>query len=222
MSGMNKADLQAVLRRAAWQLERRSAELNDLDARTGDGDMGSTLASISKALCDEIEDLPEELGECFGGVVRVIGATSGSSLSAVAMTGFHRMAAETKGRTTVPWPALGGLLQLAVKSMQERSGADLGDKSVIDGLMSVAEAVSEETDPTIMAALADAAVTRSLDTFRDRPSRIGRARLAPRQGIGQDDPGMVALKRVIEAIRRSDDGPSADSVMRAKAGSTSP
>jgi hypothetical protein len=53
--------------------------------------------------------------------------------------------------------------------------------------------------------LADGAVSRTLDEFRGKPSRIGRARLAPQQGIGQDDPGMVALKRIIEAIRSTDD-----------------
>jgi len=34
---------------------------------------------------------------------------------------------------------------------------------------------ARESDPSIMAALADGAVTRSLDEFRGKPSRIGRA-----------------------------------------------
>ena len=221
MSGLTSEILQAVLMRAARRLERRMDELNDLDAKIGDGDMGSTLASISRALLGEIENLPEDLGDCFSRVVRVIGGTSGSSLSAVAMMGFHRMAVETKGQTMIPWPDLGGLLKSAVNAMQERSGANLGDKSIIDGLMSVADAISRESDSTIMAALASGAAHRALDEFRERPTKVGRARLAPQKGVGQDDPGMVALKVIIEAIRDRGDTVRIDFANQAKTGSAS-
>ncbi len=207
--GITGRVLQGVILRAAWKLEACSAELNDLDAKLGDGDMGTTLATISRALRPEMASFPDDIGDCLSRVVRVIGRTSGSSLSAVVMTGVHRAAKATRGRTSIPWPELAGLIDLALDAMQERGGAKLGDKSVLDGLTAIAGAIAKETDHTLYASVADAAVARALAEYRDKPSRIGRARLAGERSIGQDDPGMVALKRIIEAIRSNDNDATA-------------
>ena len=39
-----------------------------------------------------------------------------------------------------------------------------------------------------------------LDAFRDRPNRVGRARMFADKTIGLDDPGMVALQRMVESL----------------------
>jgi len=220
--GVTSRVLQDVIVRVTWILEACSAELNDLDAKLGDGDMGTTLATISRALRPEMESLPDDIGECLSRVVRVIGRTSGSSLSAVVMTGFHRAARATRGETSIPWAELAELISLAVNAMQERGGAKLGDKSVLDGLAAIANALAEEADPNAFAAVAVEAVTRAIAGYRDKPSRIGRARLAPQQGIGQDDPGMVALKRIIEAIRSMDESLAVNFQRQVSADNVSP
>jgi dihydroxyacetone kinase len=205
MQGITGRVLQAVIVRVTRKLEACSAELNDLDAKLGDGDMGTTLATISRALRPEMESLPDDIGGSLSRVVRVIGRTSGSSLSAVMMTGLHRAAKATKDQTEVPWSELALLIELGLDAMQERGGAKLGDKSVLDGLAAIAAAIAKEADHTVYASVAEAAVAHAIAEYRDKPSRIGRARLAGDRSIGQDDPGMVALKRIIEAIRSTDD-----------------
>lgn len=207
--GLTVGVLQGVIRHAACRLAACTAELNGLDAKLGDGDMGTTLATISRALEPEIERLPNDIGESLGRVVRVIGRTSGSSLGAVMMTGLQRVARETRGRSELPWRELAGLIELALAAMQERGGARLGDKSLLDGLAAVAAALAEEPDPAAFAAAAEAAVERTIARYRDKPCRIGRARLAGERSIGEDDPGMVALIRVVEAIRTSGDASQA-------------
>ena len=210
MSGLTGEVLQNVLRRATATLQQRADELDEFDAKTGDGDMGATLASISLALTDQIEAFPDDLGDCFAKVVAVIGATSGSSLSAVAMMGFHRLALETRGQSSIAWSELGGLLAKAVASMQQRSGTRAGDKTVIDSLAEIAAAISRESDPATIAALADDAAGRSLETFKEKPSRIGRARLAQESGVGEYDAGMRAVAVVTQAIRSSSSGPPSE------------
>lgn len=193
--------LRDAILRACDRLEACSAELNELDAKLGDGDMGTTLATLARALRPELATPPDDVGECLARVVSVIGRTSGSSLSAVLMTGLHRAARETRGLTAVPWPRLASLIELALDAMSERGGAKLGDKSVLDGLAAIAEALAGESDHAAFADAADRAVSTALAAFRDKPSKIGRARLGADHGVGHDDPGMAALKRVTEAIR---------------------
>jgi len=220
--GTTNQILQDVIVRVTRQLEACSNELNDLDAKLGDGDMGTTLATISRALRPEMENLPDDIGACLSRVVRVIGRTSGSSLSAVVMTGFHRVAKATRGQASIPWPELAELIELGVNAMQERGGAKLGDKSVLDGLAAIAKALAKEIDHTAFASVAEAAVAQAIAEYRDKPSRIGRARLAGDRSIGQDDPGMVALMRIIEAIRSTDHTSAVDFRIQMKAGNVSP
>jgi dihydroxyacetone kinase-like protein len=40
-----------------------------------------------------------------------------------------------------------------------------------------------------------------LNTYRDRPSKLGRARMFGDKSIGLDDPGMLALRRVVDALK---------------------
>jgi dihydroxyacetone kinase-like protein len=39
-----------------------------------------------------------------------------------------------------------------------------------------------------------------LDVFRQLPNRIGRARMFADRSIGLDDPGMVAVRRMAQAL----------------------
>ncbi|WP_192871708.1 DAK2 domain-containing protein [Variovorax sp. JS1663] len=49
-------------------------------------------------------------------------------------------------------------------------------------------------------ALGDDASCAALAAFRDKPNRIGRARMFAEKSIGMDDPGMVALQRMVESL----------------------
>lgn len=206
--GVTSGVLRAAVVRICDRLEACKAELNDLDARLGDGDLGTTLASIARALRTEAAAFPDDVGDALNRMVAVIAATSGSSFSAVAMTGLHRVAQAVKGREAVPWADIPGLLVLARDSMSARGGARVGDKSVIDGLTAVADAVARERDHARYAAAADTAMAGSLAAFRDSPCKVGRARLAASRSVGQDDPGMVALKRIVEALSSAPIGES--------------
>jgi len=43
-------------------------------------------------------------------------------------------------------------------------------------------------------------VDEALDAFRDKPNQIGRARIFAERTIGLDDPGMFALKVMVDAL----------------------
>ena len=206
--GITTEVLRRVVLCACDSLEACAPELNSLDAHLGDGDLGTSLAAIARGIRAKSDNFPQDdVGAFLGQIVAVIGATSGSSFSAVAMTGLHRVAGETKGRADVPWAELSDLLKLGLDAMRTRGGAKLGDKTVLDGLAAIAAALSQQSDSTAFSASADEALRLSLEEFRGKQSRIGRARLSGERSIGHDDPGMVALKRVVEGLA-SPEGPS--------------
>lgn len=97
------------------------------------------------------------------------------------------------------FPAVTGL-ESALGAMQLRSRAQFGDKTILDGLRAVIEACRSAADMDDLGTRA-ATAARAVAAYRDKPSQIGRARLAEGRGIGLDDPGMVALANAIEVAR---------------------
>jgi dihydroxyacetone kinase-like protein len=85
--------------------------------------------------------------------------------------------------------------------MSQRSGGKLGDKTVLDALESVRAATEGLQDPAALVVAADQAIAAALDRFRDQSSRQGRARIFADRSVGKDDPGMVAFKRITEALK---------------------
>lgn len=199
MTQLTTQDLRQALVGICARLTDCTEELNTLDAVLGDADLGGTLSSIAKSVQTEIETLPDDLGEALLRVVKAISRTSGSSFSGVMMAGVMRAGMTLRGRDAIKAEELPDLLRLSLATMSERGGAKLGDKSVLDGLAAIATALDGKSEN--LAAEADRAVAGALDAFRDQPSKIGRARLAGERSIGRDDPGTVALKRMIEGIR---------------------
>ena len=54
-----------------------------------------------------------------------------------------------------------------------------------------------------MLSAANRAADEALRSFRDRPSRLGRARMFGDKSIGLDDPGMLAFRRVLDGLATS-------------------
>jgi len=95
---------------------------------------------------------------------------------------------------------LATLLGEVVATLSARGGANLGDKTVLDALQAVHLAMADASEEEDLRRIAIDAVGEALDAFRDKPNRIGRARMFADKTIGMDDPGMVALKRMVESI----------------------
>jgi phosphoenolpyruvate---glycerone phosphotransferase subunit DhaL len=107
---------------------------------------------------------------------------------------------ETRGRTELPWSELGDLLAKVRDVMMARGEAALGDKTVVDILDAVANSIAGLTDPAKVRTAAREAARRTLDLFRGKPNRLGRARMFGEKSIGLDDPGMLAFSRILDRL----------------------
>jgi dihydroxyacetone kinase-like protein len=96
--------------------------------------------------------------------------------------------------------ALPELLSHAVQKLSARGGASLGDKTMIDALHAIAQALARAQPQDDLAAVARNAAAIAIEEFRDKPNRIGRARMFAEKSIGMDDPGMVAVLRMAESL----------------------
>nr|WP_283399507.1 DAK2 domain-containing protein [Burkholderia multivorans] len=124
---------------------------------------------------------------------------SGSSFGTLLGVAFVASAKFTAGQASIDAAQMPELLEAVLDALIARGGASLGDKTVLDTLDAVRIAVSGKDDAAAQYEAATQAVDATLDAFRARTNKIGRARMFAERSIGMDDPGMVAFAHLLHA-----------------------
>jgi len=201
VGGLTSESLGHGLTRICAALETCADELNTADGKLGDGDLGVTMQRGARGVQATLHTLPADVGmalmTCAQAFVKISGSTYGTLLA----TGLMSAAKACKGRETVPWAEMSSLVAGAVAAMQQRGKGALGDKTVLDALDAVRAATAGLDTPEKILVAAQAAIDRTMGDFRGKPSRQGRARMFGEKSIGLDDPGMLALRRMLDALK---------------------
>ncbi|MBB1251070.1 dihydroxyacetone kinase subunit DhaK [Rhizobium sp. G21] len=169
-------------------------DLNALDARSGDGDTGSTLAGAAKALVSAMDRLPlSDHTQLLRAIGLELSQTMGGS-SGVLLAIFFAAAGDGASSGLPLREALkAGLLR-----MQEIGGARVGDRTMIDALAPALDALEQGFAPAAEAARAGANHTATLVK-----AKAGRAAyINARQLLGHADPGAEAVARLFEYLAR--------------------
>ena len=186
--------------RIATAVPALERELNEADSKLGDGDTGGMLARVILAIEAAAPADGDEVGATLSGYAKATVGATGSSLGTLIATALMIAARKTKGRSEVPWLELSEILGEARDAMAARGGANLGDKTVLDALDAVSRSIAGCDQAGVIHAASLTAAKATLEQYRDRPNKIGRARMFADASRGLDDPGMLAMVRVIEAI----------------------
>ena len=192
--------VRAAISRLALAMERDFEMLNAADGALGDGDLGVTMTRGMRAISEMADDLPDDLGQTLLQCAQAFTKASGSSYGTLLATGLMTMAKEVKGETEVPASRISPLVAAARDKMQARGKAELGGKTVLDSLDVVAQATDGAEDPSEVADAAALAVSDALVAFRGKRATVGRARIFGEKSEGMDDPGMLAMERIVKAL----------------------
>jgi len=169
-----------------------TADLNALDAKSGDGDTGSTLATASRALIGSLDRLPlADMTQLYRAIGLELSQTMGGS-SGILLAIFFAAAgdASSSGRGII------GALNAGLERVQEIGGAQVGDRTLIDALRPALDALPEG-----MAAAASAARLGANFTATIVQAKAGRATyISPDQLRGHNDPGAEAVARLFEQL----------------------
>lgn len=186
------AETSAFLERCCTILINAEAELNALDAKSGDGDTGSTLATASRALIGSLDRLPlADPTQLYRALGQELSQTMGGS-SGVLLAIFFAAAgdASANGANIV------GALSAGLDRVRQVGGASPGDRTMIDALHPALEAL-----PDGLAAAATAARKGADDTARITKAKAGRATYISEEKLaGHNDPGAEAVAKLLEQI----------------------
>ena len=199
-SGFTAATLADALCRIAQRMESSADDLNALDGKLGDGDLGVTMSRGSAHVLEALPGFSDDVGQALLACAQAFTKESGSSFGTLLASGLMSAAKATKGRTTVPWSEVSSLLTGAFNTMAARGKASLGDKTVLDVLDAAARATEGLNDSSAIAQAALTATQETMDRLRGKPAQIGRARIFGDRSIGLDDPGMVVFRTMLQAL----------------------
>ncbi|MFP9139264.1 DAK2 domain-containing protein [Devosia sp. XGJD_8] len=175
-------------------------QLNAADAKLGDGDTGTMLARlIGSFAAVDLQNAPD-LGAGFMALAKTGAASTGSSLGTLIVTAMMTAGKASAGQDAIEWNGLSQILLAVRDAAMARGKAELGAKTIIDGLDALARAIAGKDDPAAVAAAAREAMNQALLEFRERPSAMGRARMFAEKSVGLDDPGMLALAEIVRAV----------------------
>lgn len=186
------APTQGLLTTCCELLIAAEGDLNALDAKSGDGDTGTTLAGAARALIGAIDRLP--LADTPQ-LCRAIGAELSQSMggsSGVLMAIFFTAA----GAAACAGMPIEGALKAGLKRMQEVGGARRGDRTMVDALAPALDAL-----PDGLAAAAKAARIGADLTATMTKAHAGRASYVnAKQLAGHVDPGAEAVATLLEHL----------------------
>ena len=182
----------AFLTKCCEILISAEVDLNALDAKSGDGDTGSTLAGAARALIGALDRLPlADYTQLYRAIGQELSQTMGGS-SGVLLAIFFTAAgdAASSGHPMVP------ALKEGLKRMQQIGGANLGDRTMVDALKPALDELEDGMGRAAVAARAGAAHTATI-----LKAKAGRASYVNAEQLqGHVDPGAEAVARLFEQL----------------------
>jgi dihydroxyacetone kinase len=185
----------ALLERCCALMIEAEADLNALDARAGDGDTGTTLATAARALASALDRLPladaTQLYRAIGGELsQTMGGSSGVLLA------IFFAAAGDASASGKPWI---GALSAGLERVMQVGGARPGDRTMIDALAPALAALPQGIEPAAKAARRGADATAGITRAKaGRAAYLSQDKLA-----GHNDPGAEAVARLFEGLARA-------------------
>ncbi|MFG1808456.1 dihydroxyacetone kinase subunit DhaL [Streptomyces sp. NPDC049040] len=203
------ADLAFVVRTIARTAVDNEGAFGDLDAVAGDGDFGFSLArgfEIVLADWDTLDESSPEPAEFLKKVALVISKRVGGTSGPLWGTAFLRAAGAVKGRTELGSADAVAMLRAAAEGIKVRGKSDVGDKTLLDALIPMTDALEQRladggpaTAPEL-AALAAGTARGAADATTPMQARRGRQSYTGERSIGSPDPGAVAVAVMAERV----------------------
>jgi ATP-dependent dihydroxyacetone kinase len=173
----------------ATALEAAEQTLGDLDAKSGDGDLGASMvrgAEAIRALGEDSYSTPSRLLSDLGNALRRAIAGSSGPFYATALLRASAVLANKAEPSSQDWRAA---LEAGTAAIMELGGAKPGDRTMVDALAPAADAWKKSGSFADAVAAAEAGARATSDMF----PALGRASYLGKRAVGYPDGGATAV-----------------------------
>ena len=187
-----------MLRGAAGQVQQNKEALSKLDSVGGDGDHGTTMAramgNLEKTIAAaKSRDLKALLSGIGWAIMGVDGGATGPLLGSL----FMGMSEGVAGEPALDAAALAAVFEAGLASVQKRTKARVGDKTMMDALVpavaALRAAAAAGKDVAVALGEAAAAAQQGAETTKNFAAKFGRAKNLGDRTVGHPDPGATSM-----------------------------
>ncbi|MEK3720673.1 dihydroxyacetone kinase subunit DhaL [Paenibacillus sp. FSL H8-0034] len=202
---VNMEQWKSLFGHIALRIEEEKEGLSELDRAVGDGDHGVTMSLGWEAIVEAIAAFE---GKDCGALCKKIGMTFlnavGSSVGPLYATAFLRGAAVLQGKEELEEEDIVQFWLAAVKGIQERGKAQIGDKTMMDAWLPAMDALQQaRAEGQGLLESLEAAVKAAEEGKRSTAlliSRIGRSSRLGERSSGHIDPGAASAHIILSAF----------------------
>lgn len=186
-------------------IHERVDELTQLDAAIGDGDFGISLQRGLDAVSVELNKITSDsMGELLGVTGKTLISAMGGSSGPLLGSFFLKTGMQLKDSIQCDLLSFAGGIQAGTRGVMALSGADIGNKTMLDALIpatSALEVAAQEHMKTKVAIHKAAHAAHIGSEFtRYLESGIGRSHLIRGKGRGHIDPGAKGIAIMFDAL----------------------
>ena len=201
---MTREQFASRLLNACASVMAAEQELTEIDSKFGDADHGLTMAKIARAITEAVEDAGGIQTMLDDAAMAVMSLNGGSAVP-LWNTWLAGLQEEAPEGEEIDVPGIQTIFAKALEELNEMSGAQVGDKTMMDALIPASEAIAayEGSDEDALFAAAAAAAAAGAENTKNFVSKFGRAKSYGTQTIGTPDAGAVSMARFFQGLAQA-------------------
>lgn len=202
---MTKQELAARLQHACAAVTAAETELTEIDSKFGDADHGLTMTKIAGAISGAVEASEGGIQEMLDDAAMAVLTLNGGSAVPLWNTWLDGMQEAAPEGEEIDVPGLQALFAKALEELNDMSGAQVGDKTMMDALIPASEAIAayEGSDEDALFAAAAAAAAAGAENTKNFVSKFGRAKSYGTQTIGTPDAGAMSMSYFFQGLAQA-------------------
>ena len=193
-----------ILKALVQVIQDNKQYLSDIDGLIGDGDHGINMNKGFTLCKEEMGDGPCDLSTGLKTLSRILMTQIGGSMGPLYGMMFKAMGNGCKGVEQVDAVVFGAMLSQAKEKVLDISGAEVGDKTLLDCLIPAEEAyrAALEEGKALDACLVDMSVSAEAgrDSTKDLVAKVGRSSRLGERSRGVQDAGATSCCLILQTF----------------------
>ena len=201
---MTKTEFAARLQQACASVTAAEQELTEIDSKFGDADHGLTMTKIAGAIAGAVAESDGGIQSMLDDAAMAVMVLNGGSAVPLWNTWLDGMQENAPDGDEIDTAGLQAIFARALEALNEMSGAQVGDKTMMDALIPASEAVAAYTGDSadeLFDAAAQAAA-QGAEATKQYVSKFGRAKSYGTKTIGTPDAGAVSMSWFFQGLAR--------------------
>lgn len=206
MNEISMQDVELAVKTIASTALRNEKYFSELDAAAGDADFGVSLASGFRAIENDWDQLDRaSIGNFLLRISMLITRNVGGCSGPIWGTAFMRAGMLSKAQSALTLNDVQAMLTAAIEGIQQRGGAEAGDKTLLDALFPIRDIVAEygardDADLSEVLRATTRAANDAIERTKDWVARRGRQSFTGDRSRGTPDPGIVAVATMMNDL----------------------